>query len=270
MNDETRREMEGSRGTRDHRRRRPPRRRLEIDRLARSRRKLPRRGDDARTRLRRDERARLHLPPRRGDLARREVRRHRHGHQRPVEPLLCRARDRHRAGVPGRRLYPLPRQHRGKPDPPAAGDPLDARAWRGWARARARDGRVGERAEAPSCGVARRPGDAPPSGPEGVLRRSGEQGGRAQGHRPSDRRRAQAHRLCRRRIVDAGPGGAAGGLPARPGRSRNSARPVAGHRNDDQLLGRRRGGCRSCSTSTSLRPPPFVSTTSSRSASRAR
>ena len=128
------------------------------------RRKLPRRGDDTRTRLGRDERTRLHLPPRRGDLARRQVRRHRHGHQRPLQSLLCRARDRYRAGLPGRRLYPLPRQHRGKPGPPEAGDPFDARAWRRRARARARDGRVGERAEAPSCGIARGPGDAPPPG----------------------------------------------------------------------------------------------------------
>ena len=260
----------GSRGARDNRRCRPPGRRLEIDCFARSRRKLARRGDDPRARLRRNDRAWLHLSSRRGDLARRQVRRHRHGHQRPVEPLLCRARDRHRAGVPGRRLYPLSRQHRGKRGSPAAGDPLDARARGGGACARARDGHVGERAEAPSCRVARRPGDAPPSGPQGVPRRAGKQGRRAKSDRPSHRRRTQPRRLCRRHLVDAGPGGEARGLPTRPGRSRNFARPVARHRNNAPITRAAARRFRNCSTSPTLRPPRFASTTLSRSASPAR
>ena len=45
-------------------------------------------GIDPRARLGRDDGTRLHLSSRRGDLARRQIRRPRHGHQRPVEPLL--------------------------------------------------------------------------------------------------------------------------------------------------------------------------------------
>ena len=86
-----------------------------------------------------DDRTRLHLSPRRGDASRRQIRRPRHGHQRPLQPVLCRARDRHRAGVPGRGLHSVSRQFRRGPGPPAGGHPLDARAWRGRARARRRD-----------------------------------------------------------------------------------------------------------------------------------
>ena len=128
-----------------------------------------------------------------------------------------------------------------------------------------------ERAEAPSCRIARRPGDAPPSGPQGLLRRAGEQGRRAKGDRPSHRRRTQPCRLCRRHVSS---------MLVREER-------LAGYRlaldeagialdpslvieTTHQLLGRRDGGRRSCSTSPSPRPPLFASTTSSRSGSPAR
>ncbi len=44
----------------------------------------------------------------------RQIRRPRHGHQRPVEPLLRRTGDRHRAGLPGRGLHSVSRQHRAR------------------------------------------------------------------------------------------------------------------------------------------------------------
>ena len=65
---------------------------------------------------------------------------------------------------------------------------------------------------------ARRAGDAPRSGTESLVRRAGEQAGRAKRDAASDRPRAQAHRL-RRRIGDDGRArGAAGGLSRRAGR----------------------------------------------------
>jgi hypothetical protein len=65
---------------------------------------------------------------------------------------------------------------------------------------------------ASACGAARRPGDAPPSGLEGLLRRAGKQGRRTKGNRPSHRRWTQPCRLCRRRFGDAGSGGETRGL----------------------------------------------------------
>ena len=192
----------GARGSRDHRRRRAARRRLEIDCLAGAWRKLAGRRVDARARLRRDDGTRLHLSSRRGDLARREVRRDRHGHQRPVEPLLRRTRDRHRAGLPGRRLYPVPRQHRGESGPPAAGDPVDARARRRWAGACAGDRLVAERVEGPRRRHAGRPGDAPSSRAQGVDRLAGEQGGSAQSDSAPHSGWTQADRVRRRHDVD--------------------------------------------------------------------
>ncbi len=53
-------------------------------------------------------------------------------------------------------------------------------------------------------------------GLQGVPRRAGKQGRRAKGDRPSPRRWTQPRRLCRRHVLDAGPGGETRGLQARP------------------------------------------------------
>ncbi len=56
-----------------------------------------------------------------------------------VESVLRRDGDRHRGGLPGRRLHPVHRQHRRESRPAIAGHPLDARIWRGGAGAVAGD-----------------------------------------------------------------------------------------------------------------------------------
>ena len=176
----------GSRGPDDHRRRGASRGCFQVDGVACPRRQFARRRVDPRAGQRRDGGARLHLSSRRRDLARREVRGARHGHQRPVEPLLRRTGDRHRAGLSGRRLHSVSRQYRREPGSPARSHPVDARARRRRSRSRAGHRDVAERAQTPARGAAGRSGDATAAGPQGVVRRPRKQGWRAQSHRTSD------------------------------------------------------------------------------------
>ena len=83
-------------GPRDDRRRRAPRRRLQVDGFARPVRQSAGRRSDARARHAGDAGARLRLPPRRREPARRLLRPRRHGHQRPDQPVLRRTGGRHR------------------------------------------------------------------------------------------------------------------------------------------------------------------------------
>ena len=142
----------------------------------------------------------------------------------------------------GGRLYPVSRQHRRKPGPPATSDPLDARARRRRACARPGDWFLGRRIEGPPRGMP----------VVQVMRRlPGLKASIVSPENKEGARKATAHLLAAGHTRVAFVGGLksmivrderlAGYSLALRG-SRSSVRGIAGHRDDDQLLGRRGGG----------------------------